>query len=87
MSQNIKNEVKKGPYFVMDMTDRWQKHRIIRGKRKPTIIYRTFLGAVKASHRLAKAHPDHHWAIFECLGYAVLETEKDPLSEPIANAA
>lgn len=59
-------------WFVVDMTTRWKKHLIHRGK-KPTKLYKVFANAVKEASRLCNKYPDHHWAVFECIGYFKVE--------------
>lgn len=67
---------KKGPWFVVDMTERWKKRKIKRSD-KPTKVYRVLAKAIEEAHRLCIKHPGHHWAVFECIGY---------MEKPVANA-
>ena len=79
----ITHTQKQGPWFIVNMTKRWEVELVVRG-RKPTRIHQTFTSAVTEAARLADKFPGHHWAVFECIGY--FEQKKSPAARTRSTA-
>lgn len=60
----------KGPYFVVEMTNRWKQRKIERGA-KPTHVHKGLKGAIEHAQARSAKNPDRHFAVFECIGYYV----------------
>jgi len=78
MASKIKHHERKGPWQVVEMTQRWKKQKIKRGA-KPTVQFHTLLEAVTHAHGLAEAKAGSHFAVFECIGY--VENLEKPLAK------
>ncbi len=67
------HEPVKKVWFVVNMTERWKKHLIVRGN-KPTRVYKILANAAKEANRLCLKYPGQDWAVFECIGYFTIKS-------------